>query len=127
MEDPQTVPSTPAPPPASAAATSGLADNIAGALAYCTFVPAVLFLILEPYNKRRFVRFNAFQCLGLYVAGFVGSLICAIIPFLGWFVLAPLLGLTLICTFLFCIFKTYNGATVKLPLIGKYAENFADQ
>jgi uncharacterized membrane protein len=123
MEEPQATSSA---PPA-AAANTGLEDNMAGALAYLTFVPAVLFLILEPYNKRPFVRFNAFQCLGLYAVGMAGSIVCAVIPFLGWFVLAPLLGLTLICTFIFCIIKTYSGTRVTLPLIGNYAEKFANQ
>jgi uncharacterized membrane protein len=122
MDEPQAVPST---PPAAAAVESGLADNVAGALAYLTFIPAVLFLVLEPYNKKPFVRFNAFQCLGLYVCGMAGSFICAVIPIVGWFVLAPLLGLTMICTFLYCIFKTYSGSKVVLPLIGKYAAEFA--
>ncbi|HEX9201540.1 MAG TPA: hypothetical protein VF865_18430 [Acidobacteriaceae bacterium] len=123
MEDPQVVPSVPPP----AAATEGLADNVAGALAYITFVPAVLFLIIEPYNKRPFVRFHAFQCLGLYVCTIVLSFVCGIIPFLGWFVLAPLLGLTMFCTFILCIVKAYSGVRFKLPIIGNYVEKFAQQ
>jgi uncharacterized membrane protein len=126
MDEPQAVPSVPIPPPA-AVADSGLADNVAGALAYLTFIPAVLFLILEPYNKRHFIRYNAFQCLGLYVCAMVGSMVCAIIPFLGWFVLAPLLGLTILVTFIYCIVKTYSGSKVQLPLISKYAEQFASK
>ena len=126
MDEPQAVPSVPIPPPA-AVADSGLADNVAGALSYLTFIPAVLFLILEPYNKRHFIRYNAFQCLGLYVCAMVGSMVCAIIPFLGWFVLAPLLGLTILVTFIYCIVKTYSGSKVVLPVIGKYAEQFASK
>jgi uncharacterized membrane protein len=126
MDEPQAVPSVPIPPPAAAAADSGLADNVAGALAYLTFVPAVLFLILEPYNKRRFVRYNAFQCLGLYVAGIVLAIPCAI-PILGWFIWTPLYGLTMFATFIYCIVKTYGGTKVVLPVIGKYAEQFANQ
>jgi uncharacterized RDD family membrane protein YckC len=48
MEDPQAVPSA----PTAVAAADGLADNAAGALAYITVLPAILFLVLEQYNKR---------------------------------------------------------------------------
>ena len=62
-------------------ASAGLADNVAGALAYVfTIIPAILFLILEPYNRRPFVRFHAFQCLCLAATGFVLSFVCAILP-----------------------------------------------
>lgn len=44
MADP--TPAVPTPP-----AQSGLSDNAAGALAYVTIIPAIIFLIVEPYNK----------------------------------------------------------------------------
>jgi hypothetical protein len=34
-------------------------------------LPAIFFLLLEPYNKNRFVRFHSFQCIFLNVAWFV--------------------------------------------------------
>src|SRR5580765_433971 len=42
-----------------------LTENIAGTLAYFTFIPAIVFLVLDPYNKNRFVRFHSLQCLFL--------------------------------------------------------------
>ena len=107
------------------AASEGLADNVAGALAYVTIFPAILFLILEPYNKRQFVRFNAIQCLCLAVSGFVLSFLCAVIPIVGWLILAPLVGLTMFVSVILCIVKAYSGVKFKLPVIGNYAENFA--
>jgi uncharacterized membrane protein len=106
-------------------ASAGLADNQAGALAYITIIPAILFLILEPYNKRPFVRFNAFQCLCLAGAGFVLSFIAGVIPFLGWFILAPLVGLAMLVSVILCIYKAYTGTKFKLPIIGNFAENLA--
>src|SRR5437660_9697159 len=53
---------------AAPAATTGMADNVAGMLAYVTIIPAIIFLVMEPYNKNRFVRFHAFQCLFFCVA-----------------------------------------------------------
>ncbi len=36
---------------APSAGTAGLTDNIAGMLAYVTIIPAIVFLLLEPYNR----------------------------------------------------------------------------
>ncbi len=122
MEDPQTVPSASAPPPA-VALDSGLSDNAAGALAYITIIPAILFLVLEPYNKRPFVRFHAFQCIGLALCAFACNLIM-IIPILGW--IAGLLGdLALFVCWIMCIVKASKGERWKVPLIGNYVENIA--
>ena len=35
---------------------SGLSDNSAAAIAYITIIPAIIFLVLEPYNRKPFVR-----------------------------------------------------------------------
>jgi uncharacterized membrane protein len=122
MEDPQTVPSTPVPPPA-VAAESGLSDNAAGALAYITIIPAILFLVLEPYNKRPFVRFHAFQCIGLAVCAFALGVVM-IIPILGWIV--GIVGdLMLFVCWIMCIVKASKGERWKVPIIGNYVENLA--
>ena len=66
---------------------AGLTDNVAGALAYVTIIPAIVFLVLEPFNRKRFVRFHAFQCLFFAVAWtvlWIGLSILGHIPFLGW-------------------------------------------
>lgn len=122
MDEPQAVSSVPLPPP-TAAANSGLSDSAAGAIAYLTFIPAVLFLILDPYKNRPFVRFNAFQCLGLYVVAICFSFIL-IIPILGWIV--GILGdLTLFVFWIMCIIKAANGQLYKMPVVGKYVEQLA--
>jgi uncharacterized membrane protein len=123
MEEPQAIPSAPTP----VAADSGLADNVAGALAYVTVIPAIVFLVMDQYNKRPFVRFNAFQCICLAVCWIIGSFICGIIPILGWFVLLPLFGLTMLITVVLCIVKAYSGVKFKVPIVGNYAEKFAQQ
>src|SRR5580698_4818637 len=74
-------------PAATASAGGGLAPNVAGALAYVTIIPAILFLVLEPYNKDRFIRFHAFQCLFFAAAWtvlWIGLSIIAHIPIFGW-------------------------------------------
>ncbi len=37
-------------------------------LAYVTIIPAIIFLVLEPYNKNRFIRFHSFQSIFFCVA-----------------------------------------------------------
>src|SRR5229473_3317459 len=54
---------TPTPP----AASSGMQNNVAAALSYITIV-GIVFLLIEPYNKIRFVRFHAFQSVFFAVA-----------------------------------------------------------
>jgi uncharacterized membrane protein len=78
-----------------------MTDNVAGMLAYVTIIPAILFLVIEPYNKNRFIRFHAFQNIFLCVAAivawiafFVVSAVLAFIPILGHLV-ALLLWLVL--------------------------------
>jgi hypothetical protein len=41
---------------------------VAGMLAYFTIIPAIIFLLIEPYNRNRFVRFHSFQCLFVAVS-----------------------------------------------------------
>jgi len=121
MEEQQAA--TSVPPPAAQASTA-LADNVAGALTYVTVIPAIVFLVLEPYNKRPFVRFNAFQCLGIAVCAFVISFFM-VIPILGW-IAVPLLELCLFIAAILCAVKAYGGVKFKLPIIGNFAENLAN-
>jgi uncharacterized membrane protein len=121
MDEFQSSSSMPPPP----IATAGLADNIAGALAYITILPAILFLILEPYSRRPFIRFNAFQCITLAVTAFALHLLM-IIPILGWIVV--ILGdLCLFVAWILCVVKAYQGVKFKLPLLGDLAEKLANQ
>ena len=106
--------------------------NIAGALAYFTFVPAIVFLFVDPYRKNRFVRFHAIQSLlfsgvvivlgaALWLAG-LGVLL---IPRLGPLVVAVVdvvvaLGAVLLWNVL--VVKAFQGEMFKLPVLGDFAE-----
>ncbi len=113
-----------------APAGAGLADNVAGALAYVTIIPAIIFLVLEPFNKKRFIRFHAFQCIFYSVTWMVIDIVLAIIgriPFLGWATLFlwPLITLALLVILLILALKAYQGQMFKLPVIGDIAEQQA--
>jgi uncharacterized membrane protein len=104
------------PPPVAGA---GLTDTAASALAYVTFIPAIIFLVLAPYNEKPMIKFHAYQELGLTVV-----LIClhviAIIPVLGWFIY--IVGsIALLVVWILCIVKASQGGAFKLPVIGKFA------
>ena len=111
-------------------AAAGLTDNVAGALAYVTIIPAIVFLILEPFNRKRFIRFHSFQCIFFAVAWtalwivltFIGH-----IPFLGWgtVLLWPLISLAGFILWLIMVLKAYQGQMFKLPVIGDMAEKQA--
>jgi len=49
---------------------SGLSDNAAGALAYFTFIPAIIFLIVAPFNTNSYVRFHSWQSILLNIVAF---------------------------------------------------------
>jgi uncharacterized membrane protein len=130
-EIPSSGPSYPPPAPAS---SSGLSDNAAGALAYVTIIPAIVFLILEPYNKIPFVKFHSFQSLGLSVVWFALYIVMMIlqfalhaIPLIGilFFFLHLAIFLGLFIAWLMCIIKASQGAWFKLPIIGAFAEQQA--
>ncbi|MFZ0773300.1 MAG: DUF4870 domain-containing protein [Candidatus Sulfotelmatobacter sp.] len=113
-----------------AAAGSGLADNVAGMLAYVTIIPAIVFLVVEPYNKSRFVRFHAWQCIFFNVAWWIlwfGLHIIAHFPFLGFLTVLvwPLVGLGGFIVWIILLLKANQGQMYKLPVIGDLAEKQA--
>jgi len=131
-------PPTPAPPASygsTAAPATPMAENVAGMLAYFTFIPAVIFLLVEPYNRNRFVRFHAFQSLFFHVAVVVLeialmilSAILHIIPVMGSLValvLWPLVWLGVFGLWLLLVIKAYQHLMFKLPIVGDLAEKQA--
>lgn len=118
------------PAPAAPVTIGGLDDNVAGALAYVTIIPAIVFLVLEPFNRKRFVRFHSFQCLFFWVACMVIWFALRIvfqIPFFGWLtaLLWPVVDLAIFIVWLVLVLKAYQGQMFKLPVIGDIAEKQA--
>lgn len=106
---------------------SGISDNGAGALAYITIIPAILFLVMPPYNKSPYVRFHAWQCIFLtiaWIALFVVLAIVGRIPLVGFviFPLMLLLDLGMFILWLIIVLKALNGNKIVLPIIGPLAE-----
>jgi uncharacterized membrane protein len=117
--------------PVAAAGTQGMADNVAGMLAYITIIPAIIFLVMEPYNRNRFIRFHSWQCLlfaGVLFVLHFGLSIFALVPFMALLTL-PLHLLVSVGGFIVWIIllmKANQGQMYKLPMIGDIAEKQAN-
>lgn len=121
-------------PQAPSSSSGGLEPNIAALLGYLIGILAVVWLVIEPYNKNRFIRFHAFQAIGFFVATVVLSIALTILSFiigmvpglnLILVVLWPLLWLAIFIVWLLLMFKAYKNEMWKLPVIGPFAEKWA--
>ena len=111
--------------PGAAASGSGLQDNVAGLLAYVTIIPAIIFLVMEPYNRNKFIRFHAFQCLFMAGTAIVTQIVLTIIPIIG-LILLPFAMLGIFVMVVIAAIKAYQGKKFKIPVIGNIAEKQAD-
>ena len=147
MAAPAPVPGAPAPVPEpvaaapASAAGSGMTSNVAGLLAYVLgFITGIVFLVLEPYNKDKFVRFHAFQSIFFNVVMIGFWIVWTILTMIMWAIGFRILGYTIgglistvmslgslvvslafLITWVFLMFKAYNNQRFELPLIGKLA------
>jgi uncharacterized membrane protein len=95
------------------------------------FIPAIIFLVLAPYNRNRFIRFHSFQCLFLTVALIAIHLalsILTVVPFLALVTLPLhlLVSLGAFVLWIVLLLKANQGQMYKLPLIGDMAEKQAN-
>src|SRR5271169_6398430 len=98
---------------------TGLSDSAASGLAYITIVPAIIFLVVAPYNQNATIRFHAWQSVFLNITWFAISLV-AIIPILGWLVF--IVGsLALLVVWILCVMKAFQGGKFVIPIIGPLA------
>jgi uncharacterized membrane protein len=114
-----------------------LAENIAGALAYLTFVPGIVFLLRKPYCNNRFVRFHSVQCLLCWAMGVivalalkVASMLLFVIPFVGplfTVLVLVIVGLGAMAIWMVLVVKALQGEMFKLPVLGDYAEHQANE
>ncbi|MGC2694870.1 MAG: zinc-ribbon domain-containing protein [Candidatus Angelobacter sp.] len=120
-------------PAQSGAASTGMTNNVAGMLCYILgVITGIIFLVIEPYNKNRFVRFHAFQSIFFWVACFGFWMIWSFVfvsllftPGLGMWGLISLVSLVIrlamFAGWIFVMYKAYNNEEYKLPFIGDLA------
>ena len=109
-----------------------LSDHAAGAIAYLTFIPAILFLVLEPYKRDSFVRYHSWQSILLSLGAFAVNIVVA---FLLVFALlfSPRLHLVVwraielfwLAVWVACVVNAAMGKRFRLPVIGELAEQQA--
>lgn len=120
------------PPPRSSSSQPSVAGtkvgtmdvNVAGALSYFPII-AILWLVLEPYNTNRFVKFHAVQAIGLAVVTMGVSLALGMIPILGWIAMI-FLPFVVFVVAVICAVKAFGNEWFKLPVIGDFAEKQAN-
>jgi uncharacterized membrane protein len=102
-------------------------ENLAATLAYVTVVPAIVFLLTKPYSKNQFVRFHAFQCVGMAVAGTVIAtvfVLLANVPAVNLLLipvsLIGVIGIALLAGV--CMIKAYQHQMYALPVLGRWAQ-----
>ncbi len=116
--------------PTGAPTESGLAPNVAGALAYVLGpITGILFMVIEKHNA--FVRFHAAQSIVVGVASVIASIalsvlstVLAVIPILGWiaaFLLWLALGFGFFVLWIVLMVRAYRGREWEVPGLGKYA------
>jgi uncharacterized membrane protein len=100
-------------------AQAGLNENTASALAYITIIPAIIFLLVAPYNQSPNIRFHAWQSLflniSLFVIGFVN-----VLPIIGQLIFLVIF-IALFVGWLMAVLKALKGERLELPVIGKIA------
>ena len=116
--------------PNATGANAGLSDDAASGLAYLTFIPAIIFLVVAPFNTNPKVKFHAWQSIFLaatWFAAWVILMVLTFVPFVGW-ILWPfhlLVVLALFIVWLICIIKAFQGGKFVIPIIGPLAQKQA--
>lgn len=109
-------------------------ENIAGALAYFTFIPAVVFLMRTPYNRNRFLRFHSIQCLLLWAVALAAIALLRLAGLVLFYIpLGPLLAvlidvsaaLAACLIWIVLVVKALQGEMFKLPVLGSFAEQYS--
>jgi len=108
-------------------------ENVASALCYSlTVLTGILFLVLDPYNKNKTIRFHAFQAIFFWAACvailILVSILSVAMSVLGVFLfgmLHLLIYLVFFVIWVFLIYKAYNREKFLLPIIGPLAEKQA--
>jgi len=102
----------------------GLKARTAGFLCYlATWITGIIFILVEREN--RFVRFHAMQSILLFGGLSILQWIIGHLPFLGS--LSWGLGIVQFVCWVFLMVQAWQGKYYKLPVIGDYAERFANQ
>ncbi|HKV79163.1 MAG TPA: DUF4870 domain-containing protein [Candidatus Sulfotelmatobacter sp.] len=115
---------------------ASLRENFLGAFAYVSFIPALVFLLVNPYRKNSFVRFHSIQCLLFWLACVVFAVVVRVallgllfIPIVGPLLavlVAVVVALAALFTWIVLLVKAFQGERFTLPVIGNLSEQYSD-
>jgi uncharacterized membrane protein len=105
---------------------NGLSETAASGLAYLTFIPAIIFLIVPPYNQNSNVRFHAWQSIFLsivWAAIWIVLLVISVIPVLNFFdvVLTPVVAIGFFILWVIALVQAFQAKRFMIPVIGNLA------
>jgi uncharacterized membrane protein len=113
----------------------GLGENVLGAFAYVTFLPALAFLLLDAYRKNSFVRYHSVQCLLFWLVSMVATVLVKLLVWLLLFIpvigplfkwlLVTIAALAALFTWIVLFVKAFQGERFRLPVIGDRAEQYS--
>lgn len=116
------------------AGAGGLSESAAAAISYITIIPAIIFLVIAPYNRMPLVRFHSFQSIALavawvvvWIALMIVHMILHFIPLIGvlFFLLDLAVCVIFFIAWLMTIIKASRGEWYKLPVVGDFADKLA--
>ncbi len=120
MSDPYLPPST----TTTTSTQSGLSDNLVAGLCYLFGILAIIFLFVEPYKNRAFVRFACFQVIFTGI-GFIVCGILMIIPYVRYVAMLAYLVLG-VCYFIAMV-MAFLSKEFTIPGIGPLARKYSSQ
>ena len=94
-----------------------------------TPIPAIIFLLLEPYKTNPFVRFHSFQmiffCLACFALSMTATIMGVALSVVGmtpiFAFLEIIINMGSMVVWLILVLKAYQGEIFKLPVIGDFA------
>jgi uncharacterized membrane protein len=111
---------------------SGISQNAVGALTYVTLIPAIVFLLLPPYNGNPFIRFHAWQSIFLTFVSTTTYTVLSILLGISvgfgsnlYQALTSLIWIFWLLIWVLCAINALNGKRLGLPLIGAISERLA--
>ena len=107
-------------------------ENLAAALSYIPIV-GLIFLLIDPYNKNKTIRFHSFQsifyCIAWIIISIGMGMLYVIFAMIGTFgplwLIGRLINIALFVIWIFLVVKAYQRDRLVLPIIGPLAEKQA--
>lgn len=94
-------------------------------ISYLTLIGLIIAFVMNNEKKNCFGAFHIRQMLGLGLTFIALSIVAAIIPIIGWFVVGPIGSILLLIMWISGLINAINGKIKPMPILGnKYAEWF---